>query len=446
MVLLKRSDAQQPTWHPIPRWMTVCVVLCLTLIGVSACQSGSEDLNIPTEMPDSLTPTTASTPTKIAEPTPASIGEIIIWLDWAPEEMEALQEIIQSFSREYPTVDFSLSYYPTNELLNAFEEASRTGAPPTIIFGPSLWGPRLYEGEMILDPSSMVNAELERRIHPTAWTQVTYDSHMLGLPLEFQGMVLFRNRLRAEEASRTVESWIEVGLDQHEGDQTATVLDFGFGFSAPQLSICDGSFIGPQGEIALELPQGTCWLEVMSDLRAVGPAVMNSDEDLSRFLAGESAWLVEESSRIGELAHALGITNLKVDPWPLYQPADRPLQSLVWTENIYLSRGIQPQNLEVTWAFVEHIFSSEAQARLSDFQGAAHIPVDTTVEIIDSNMVEIASMLRSGVPLSLWIDLDDHIKPIEDAVEDVVFQGVEPDVAAQNLIDQMKHVQPPDEG
>ena len=426
--------------------MTVCVVLCLTLIGVSACQSGSEDSNIPTEMPDSLTPTTASTPTKIAEPTPASIGEIIIWLDWAPEEMEALQEIIKSFSREYPTVDFSLSYYPTNELLNAFEEASRTGAPPTIIFGPSLWGPRLYEGEMILDPSSMVNAELERRIHPTAWTQVTYDSHMLGLPLEFQGMVLFRNRLRAEEASRTVESWIEVGLDQHEGDQTATVLDFGFGFSAPQLSICDGSFIGPQGEIALELPQGTCWLEVMSDLRAVGPAVMNSDEDLSRFLAGESAWLVEESSRIGELAHALGITNLKVDPWPLYQPADRPLQSLVWTENIYLSRGIQPQNLEVTWAFVEHIFSSEAQARLSDFQGAAHIPVDTTVEIIDSNMVEIASMLRSGVPLSLWIDLDDHIKPIEDAVEDVVFQGVEPDVAAQNLIDQMKQVQPPDEG
>ncbi len=446
MVLLKRPDPKQPPLNHIPGWMTICVVLCLTLIGVSACQPDSDFSSIPTEMPDSLTPTTASTPTQIAEPTPASTGEIIIWLDWAPEEMEALQEIIQSFSREYPTVDFSLSYYPTDELLSAFEEASRAGTPPTIIFGPSLWGPRLYEGEMILDPSSMVNAEFERRIHPTAWTQVVYDSHMLGLPLEFQGMVLFRNRSRAAEAPRTVERWIEVGLNQQDGDQTATVLDFGFGFSAPQLSICNGSFIGPQGEIALELPQGICWLEVMSDLRAVGPAVMNSDEDLSRFLAGESAWLVEESSRIGELAHALGITNLKVDPWPLYEPADRPLQSLVWTENIYLSRGIQPQDLEVTWAFVEHIFSSEAQARLSDFQGAAHIPVDTTVEIIDSNMLEIASMLRSGVPLSLWIDSEDHIKPVEDAVADVVFQGVEPDVAAQNLIDQMEQGQTPGEG
>ncbi len=446
MVLLKRSDVKQPTWHSILRWMTVCITLCLTLIGLSACQSGSEVSNIPTEMPDSLTPIAASTPTKMVEPTPASTGEIIIWLDWAPEEMEALQEIIQSFSLEYPTVDFSLSYYPTDELLSAFEEASRAGTPPTIIFGPSLWGPRLYDGEMILDPSSMVNAELERRIHPTAWTQVTYDSHLLGLPLEFQGMVLFRNRSRAAEAPRTVERWIEVGLDQHEVEQTATVLDFGFAFSAPQLSICDGSFIGPQGEIALELPQGICWLEVISDLRAVGPAVMNSDEDLSRFLAGESAWLVEESSRIGELADALGITNLKVDPWPLYEPSDQPLQSLVWTENIYLSRGIQPQNLEMTWAFVEYLFSSEAQALLSDFQGAAHIPVDTTVEIIDSNMVEIASMLRSGVPLSLWIDSEDHIKPIEDAVEDVVFQGVEPDVAAQNLIDRMEREQTPGEG
>ncbi len=438
MVLLKRSDAKQSTWHPILRWMTVCIALSLTLIGLSACRSGSEVSNIPTEIPDNFTPTTVSIPTQTAEPTPASAGEIIIWLDWSPEEMEALQEIIQLFSVANPTVDFSLSYYPTDELLSAFEEASRAGTPPTIIFGPSLWGPRLYDGEMILDPSSMVNAELERRIHPTAWTQVTYDSHMLGLPLEFQGMVLFRNRSRAAEAPRTVERWIEVGLNQREGDQTATVLDFGFSFSAPQLSICDGAFIGPQGEIALELPQGICWLEVMSDLRAVGPAVMNSDEDLSRFLAGETAWLVEESSRIGELAHALGVTNLKVDPWPLYQPADRPLQSLVWTENIYLSRGIQPQNLEVIWAFVQHIYSSEAQALLSDFQGAAHIPVDTTVEIIDSNMVEIASMLRSGVPLSLWIDSEDHIKPMEDAVEDVVFQGVEPDVAAQTLIEQME--------
>ena len=443
MVVLKRPDPKQSFLGHKPGWMTICVALCLTLIGLSACQSDSDFSSIPTETPDSLTPTTASTPSQVAEPTPASTGEIIIWLDWAPEEMEALQEIIQSFSHEYPTVDFSLSYYPTDELLSAFEDASRAGTPPTIIFGPSLWGPLLYDGEMILDPSSMVNAELERRIHPTAWTQVAYDSHMLGLPLEFQGMVLFRNRSRAAEAPRTVERWIEVGLNQHEGDQTATVLDFGFGFSAPQLSICDGSFIGPEGEIALELPQGICWLEVISDLRAVGPAVMNSDEDLSRFLAGESAWLVEESSRIGELAHALGVTNLKVDPWPLYEPADRPLQSLVWTENIYLSKGIQPQELEVTWAFVEHIFSSEVQARLSDFQGAAHIPVDTTVEIIDSNMVEIASMLRSGVPLSLWIDSEDHIKPVEDAVEDVVFQGVEPEVAAQNLMDRLEQVQPP---
>ncbi len=440
MVLLKRPNTKQSPCHPIPRWLNICVALCLTLIGLPACQSSSEVSNNPTEMPDSITITTASIPTQTAEPTPASTGEIIIWLDWEPEEMEALQEIIQSFLSDNPTVDFSLSYYPTDELMSAFEDASRAGTPPTILLGPSRWGPRLYDGEMILDASSMVNAELERRIHPTAWTQVAYDSHMLGLPLEFQGEVLFRNRFRAAEAPRTVELWIDEGLGQREKDQTAIVLDLGFGFSAPQLSICDGSFIGPQAEIALELPKGICWLELIRDLRALGPAVMNSDEDLTSFLAGESAWLIEETSRIGELAHAIGVTNLKVDPWPLYEPADRPLQSLVWTENIYLSSGIPTKNLEVAWSFVEHIYSSEAQARLSDFQGAAHIPVDTTVEIIDSNMVEMASMLRSGVPLSLWIDLEDHIKPIEDAVGDVIYKGVEPAMAAQLLIDIMEQV------
>jgi len=446
MFLLKQPDQKQLPGHPIQRWMSVSVALYLTLIGLSACQSGSEVSSIPTEMATAITPMAASTPTQTTEPTPANTGEISIWLDWEPKEMEALQEIIQLFLDENPTVDFSLEYYPTDELLSAFEDASRAGTPPTILFGTSLWGPRLYGGENLLDPSSMVNAELERRIHPTAWTQVAYDNHMLGLPLEFQGVVLFRNRTRAAEAPRTVELWIEEGLSQREEDPTAIVLDFGFGFSAPQLSICDGSFIGPQAEIALELQPGICWLEVMRDLRAIGPVVMDSDDDLSRFLAGESAWLIEETPRTIELAHAIGVTNLKVDPWPLYEPADRPLQSLVWTENIFLSRGIATKNLEVTWAFVEYLFSAEAQILLSDFQSAAHIPVDTTVELIDSNMIEMASMLRSGVPLSLWIDLDDHIKPIEDTVEDVILQGVEPAVAAQLLIEWMEQIQAPGEG
>ena len=446
MFILKHPGLRQLPGHPIQRWMSIWVVLSMTLIGLSACQSGSEVSNTPTVTPAVITPIAAPTPTQTAEPTPASKGEIIIWLDWEPKEMEALQEIIQSFLNENPTVDFSLVYYPTDELLSAFEDASRAGTPPTILFGTSLWGPRLYDGEMILDASSMVNAELERRIHPTAWAQVAYDNHMLGLPLEFQGVVLFRNRTRAAEAPRTVELWIEEGLSQREENRTAIVLDLGFGFSAPQLSICDGAFIGPQAEIALELTQGICWLEVMRDLRSIGPAVMNSDEDLSRFLAGESAWLIEETSRTSELAHAIGVTNLKVDPWPLYEPADRPLQSLVWTENIFLSSGVPMKNLEVTWAFVEYLYGAEAQAQLSDFQGAAHIPVDTTVEIIDANMIEMASMLRSGVPLPLRIDLDDHIKPIEDTVGDVIFQGVEPAVAAQLLIEWMGQIQTPGEG
>jgi hypothetical protein len=55
-------------------------------------------------------------------------------------------------------------------------------------------------------------------------------------------------------------------------------------------------------------------------------------------------------------------------------------------------------------------------------------------------------MLRSGVPLPLRINLENHIKPIEGAVEDVIFQGIEPAVAAQLLIDRLEQVQTADEG
>lgn len=446
MVRQKRPASRQTPTSPILRWPAIGAALALTLMGLAACQSGSDISSPPTEVAETVTPLALTIPTQIVEPTPASVGEIKIWLDWEPEEVDALLEIIQSFGSENPTVNFSLSYYPTDELLNAFEEASRIGTPPTILLGPSLWGPRLSEGDLVMDPVSMVNADLERRIHPTAWTQVAYKNHMVGLPLEFMGVVLFRNRLLADGAPRTVEVWIEEGIRQRKEEGTEVLLDFGSDFSAPQISVCGGSFLGPEANITLELPEGTCWLEVMAELRAIGPAVMNSEDDLLRFLSGDSAWLVEESSRISEFAHAIGVTNLKVDPWPLYEPVDRPLQSLVWTENIYFSSGIPAKDLEVTWSFVEHLFSAESQARLSDFQGAAHIPVDTTVDIIDSNMVEMASMLRAGVPIPLLMDPEVYIALIEDAVNDVVFQGVEPVVAAQILIEQLQQIPVTSEG
>jgi ABC-type glycerol-3-phosphate transport system substrate-binding protein len=379
-------------------------------------------------------------PTQIVAPTPESAGEILVWLDWEPEEVDTLLEIIQSFQVVYPTVQISINYYPEDELLVAFEEASLDGTPPTILFGPSLWGPRLFEGELILDPISMVSAELERRIHPTAWSQVMYESNVVGLPLEFMGTILYRNRLLTDEAPRTVDSWIEAGIGQRGEEGIEVLLDLGFDFSAPQVSVCGGSFLGPEGEVTLEMPEGTCWLELLVELRAIGPAVMNSEDDLQRFSAGGSAWLVEETSSIGEFTDALGVTNVKVDPWPLYESVDRPLQSLVWTENVYLSSGISAKDLEITWAFVEYLYSAESQATLSDFQGAAHIPVDMTVELIDSNMIEMASMLRAGVPMLLLRDPEVYIETIEDAVDDVVFQGVEPAVAAQILIEQLQQI------
>ena len=55
-------------------------------------------------------------------------------------------------------------------------------------------------------------------------------------------------------------------------------------------------------------------------------------------------------------------------------------------------------------------------------------------------------MLRSGFPLPLWLDVEAHTKPIEDAIEDVTFKGVEPATAARLLIDQLEQIQMPDEG
>ncbi len=427
----------------IHAWPSIQVLLvALFFVGALAgCSSSREfagSTPTPTVSIGTMEPTLLLTPTLLATPTPSPRSKVSIWTSWDPVELRALRSIIEIFVVDHPDFDFSLSYFPPDQLLEAFMGCASMSECPTLLVGPSLWGPLLAEEGLVIDVSAFIDPQLQRDLFPVAWDQVILGDVMTGLPLELQGNVLYRNSSLVPRQSSRLGELIAQARALRESTQLASYFDFGFYQAVPFLAACEGELLSAAGEPAILGEPGICWLELLRNWARSGRVVIGSDEDLRAFLAGESGWLIESSLRKQSLLDAVGQGTLIVDPWPVYEETDLPLRGFVWSENIYLSSSLDQDELEAGWTFTRFLYSAEAQVILSEVSGAAHIPAQESIALADPVMQAISEMLRSGVPLPLRADLDRFVTPIEGAIDDVVLQGADPEQALIVASDRIK--------
>jgi maltose-binding protein MalE len=382
-------------------------------------------VSTPTELPKTATPQ----PTATLDPKALMTGTVRLWLDWNPAELESLQKVITAFLEEYPGVTIAIAYYPNDELRSELEMAITEGTAPTIIFGHSGWGPELWREGRLLDLTIQLANDPLSSIDPLAWNQVNYDGAVIGLPLERQGIVLYRNRSIVGEAAATLAELVSMGQEL-KGDQIVGFgLDFGFINSASQISVCDGDFFDKEGNLNLEDQVGYCWLRLMRTLRNAGRVWFNSDEDLTLFIRGGSGWLIESTLESHQLSSFAGVRDLVVDPWPAYSETGRRMAGFVWTENLYLIKDSSRDDVEATWAFARFLLSPEVQLMLSDPEGANHLPALRNLVLDDALQIQMITSLSSGVPLPLRPNLHLYIEPLEGAVRAVAIQGASPELA-----------------
>jgi maltose-binding protein MalE len=424
MTVISKPDQSNPITHFFLTLLSLLVVVAF----LTSCTSTGSVENLAEVEPDSAFPTQTAAPLPTPSPMPASTtrGEVVIWMSYEPLELESLQKAVDLFSNANPDIAFALVYYPEDQLLGAFQDLAPAGRGPTIIIGPSQWGPVLYEQGNILDLGALIDAELEEDIYPAAWSQARSDFAVFGLPLELKGVLLYRNRSLAEEAPTSVADWVTVQADLVAEGGYETLLDMSFPFSGGFLSTCGARLDGPADRSQLWGPVGLCWLELLQELAAGSQPVFNSEQDFDAFIASQNPWLIDLAERQPELRAALGIENLTVNPWPAYSNQALPLKGYVWTENIYIAAGTPSVNLEATWAFTRYLLSPEAQEIMADTSTAAHIPVIASAELEDPLMVESSAMLRSGVPWPLGSTDQEFLGALETAVINVVQQGSNP--------------------
>ncbi|MEJ2013004.1 MAG: hypothetical protein P8X64_12380 [Anaerolineales bacterium] len=383
------------------------------------------------------TPTTtqipAPLPTLPRTPTPEVEAHVDIWTAWDPVEISALRQVIELFGDEHPEIEVALAYYPEDRLLEVYRGCLSSGGCPTILIGPSDWGPLLVQEEGVVDVSAFIDPQLQNDLYPVAWSQVVYNEVMTGLPLELQGRVLYRNSSLVPERSSQLSGLIRDAVELRQETEQASVFDFGFLNAAPFLAACEGSVFSADGDLALSGQSALCWLDMLRDWAGGGRIVIDSDEDRQAFIADRSGWLIDSSLLLQTLENELGADVLAVDPWPVLGSTGEALKGYVWTENIYLSSRIEMADLEASWAFARFLFEAPAQAILSDPEGAAHIPAQESVRLENTRMQTISAMLRSGIPLPLRSDLQRFISPIEHLLDSVLLKGAAPQEALNVL-------------
>ncbi|MFP3852913.1 MAG: extracellular solute-binding protein [Anaerolineales bacterium] len=420
-------------------------LLWILAFGLTACAGGAE--------PAISTPTLTSAPSVAASPTsadpspststPSIPGTVTLWLDWNPDEMRALESLIEDYRDLHPGASFQIIYYPTDQLHAALETEPPQDEAPSLIFAPSAWGADLMEDGWIRDISHVIRPEQRQALHPFALSQVERSSAVIGLPLELHGTVLYRNRALAEEPATTVANMVQLSQQARLEAGQGSSFDLGYRIAAPMVSTCNGVIDPDPSVVPISQPAGLCWLRLLDRLGKAGPAVFDSDEDLELFLQGETMWLMESTSRMVQLQQALGEELLAVDSWPLYEPTGEPLEGAVWTENAYFPTWSSDQDFEAAWSFATFMLAPENQRFLSQARGVKHLPALTSVDLQEDAMQQAMRVLNAGVPLTSVLEDDRIRRELSTAIRLVVADGGDPELALGLALEEIRRARIP---
>ncbi|MEW6567487.1 MAG: extracellular solute-binding protein [Chloroflexota bacterium] len=407
---------------------TLWTLISLLLIGVfalTACGPAATPTVEPTQPPP---------PVATEEPTEAPLtGHITLWHAWKENEIASLNEVIAAFQALYPEVTIDVLYTPFDDLRGRFETAAATGEGPTVLIGASDWGPAFLDAGLVADLTPYVSADLLATINPAALGAVQYKGALIGLPQTIKGVLMFRNTLIIPEAPATWEDLVAAAQAATQGDVVGADLEYGFFFSAAQLTATGGALMDADGNPAFNNDAGVAWVNLLNSFKEAGPTEYYTDNDVNLFKAGLAGIIIDGSWNAAALAEAIGAENLAIDPWPAF--GDSHLSGYVQTENIYLGANVTGDDMEASLAFIEFFLSPEAQALLADPTKAAHIPAVSGVEVTDPLQQQMIAAFAQGTAFPVIPEMGAYWGPMDTALKSVFDEGADPATALQTAYD-----------
>lgn len=378
----------------------------------------------------------AATATIASEATPTPSTEVTVWLSGSAADVAAFGRVVDAYLATHPGFAFHLVHFPEDEMLLALEGGSGA-SEPSIVIGPSFWGPDLLRAGLIVELPGQSPA-VPQGVMPLAWEAVIYGEGVIGMPLSPVGNVWYRHRGIAPETPASLETWVRQAIAVRNPQNVGAALDLGYDVVAPWLWACDG-FVRASGDrLEVDLDAGLCWARLLARVRRVGLLTQNTDEDRVQFLAGRAGWLIDNSTVIVDIQEALGKELIRVDPWPLYAATGRTLPGFVWAKAGFLAAAARDEEQQAALAFLDHLTGNEAQTILLDAPGTSWLTARLDLTIQDPWKAELLGALRAGVARPMVAGVPGEVEILERAVRAVAQQGTNPALAWQTALESLR--------
>lgn len=414
------------------------VILFICISAWTTSCEGDTPIPTPTVTPSIAPKTTATlkplpSPTEVIttpEPTPTKLpdveGEISLWVDWSQAELNALYPHLTAFQERFPDIQISVVYFPTDELLQRYQDAVELGEEPTMIIGPSSWTELFVEDGSIRDVRGRLTQDFIDSIHSIAWEGVTINQSIFGLPFSLESIVLYRNRNIVPESPERLDDVVRLAQDIEDEEAVGIQLDVGFLYSGAFLEACEGELLGSDGELALTVTAGECWLEILQQWRLAGPVTLNTDVDLESFKAGRSGWLVDGTWNCASILDALGVDQVAVDPWPIYSQTEIPLAGFAWSRNIFFGSSTEDQDFDAAWILARYLLTEEVQRDYAERNLGLHVPVLKSMATDQRWLKELMTAISTNIVLPLFPEMSIFTEHLEVAAYDVARRGYNP--------------------
>jgi ABC-type glycerol-3-phosphate transport system substrate-binding protein len=377
------------------------------------------------------TPTEMPPRQPLSPPPPGS--SVTIWHSWGSTETATLQSIIQSFQRLYPNVTFSLQYIPQDDLFNSYREAVYQGQGPSLLFGPSSWGPALFDDLLVSNLKPFVPANYLVNINPAAMASGKYENSLISLPLSQHGLLMFRNIVLFTEPPANLAEMTSMALEITHGGVVGSYLERGSYFSSPAINGLGGRLMDENGYPTFNDQYGLEWFNLLEAYDEAGAVTFNTNYDLEKFKQNRVGIIIDGSWNITTLAQAIGMENLAIDPWPAYSTGH--LSGWVETDSVFLNSNTTGNNRFAALSFMGYLLDPNVQMHLAE---VGHIPSVNTTQPRDPLIKQAMIAFLNGTPYPITVDsnvLSIYRTELDKAIRDVFELGIDPEAALQTAED-----------
>jgi ABC-type glycerol-3-phosphate transport system substrate-binding protein len=411
------------------------LLLCLTLLFVSACAGGNRITQ----------PETAVPPANPAEPT-----VLVFWHAWPYPEQQALNDLVEQYNRTNPTIRIVAQARPVATLNSDLRQAvDEGGGPHMVLLKSHTLGMLAAEGALLplddLIDASMLNGLLPQAVE-AGRLRDREDGTLLGVPLTFDTVALYFNRNNVLRPPSDTAGLLAAArsLSDDRADPPVYGLAFTLNLdrSIGYLYAFGGKVFNADGELSLgfEGRAGTeawlTWLRELyrDDLLLAGLDGIVVDQAL---MNGEALMAIDWASALGNYRE-IWSDSLGVAPLPRLSEENRPPQPYVQTDVIALNARISSADERASADFLRYMLSSEAQRILLQ---AGRQPTLLSLELdertgLDPLLIEAAQAFRAtaqyGRPIPNGVDRE-YIHTTLETMEINVLRGLlEPDQAVLN--------------